>query len=154
MQGYKLQAMKTARVISYVAKEADDDGMEVYAASKTYYGPIKCNNSTEVEAAISKLEIVQGTCELRKCLNDILDRVLKKASFKPTSIYILTDGVWAPGEDRVKFAITRAIKFLIDHRLPSSAIMFQFIQFGDDQKGEERMRKLDNECKMETEHDK
>ncbi|PNP85085.1 hypothetical protein FNYG_01610 [Fusarium nygamai] len=154
MQGYKLQAMKTARVISYVAKEADDDGMEVYAASRTSYGPIKCNNSTEVEAAISKFETVQGTCNLRKCLNNVLDRVLRKESFKPTSIYILTDGVWEPGEDQVKFAISRAIKFLIDHRLPSSAIMFQFVQFGDNQEGEARMRELDDNCKVDTEDDK
>ncbi|KAF5628942.1 serine threonine kinase [Fusarium sp. NRRL 52700] len=153
MDVYKLQAMKTARVISYVAKEADNDGMEVYAASRTFYGPIKCKNSTEVEAAIDRFETVQGTCKLRKCLDNILDRVLRKESFKPTSIYILTDGIWEPGEDQVKFAVNRAIKFLIDHQRPSSAIMFQFVQFGDDQKGKERMRKLDDECKMETEDD-
>lgn len=154
MQGHKFQAMKTARVISYVAKEADDDGMEVYAASRTSYSPVKCNNSTEVEAAISRFETLQGTCNLRKCLNNVLDRVLRKESFKPTSIYILTDGIWEPGEDKVKFEISRAIDFLIDHRLPSSAIMFQFVQFGDDPEGQARMRKLDNDCKIVTKHEK
>ncbi|KAG6993534.1 Serine/threonine-protein kinase KSP1 [Fusarium oxysporum f. sp. conglutinans] len=151
MQTHKRKAMKTARVISYVAKEADDDGMEVYAASKTAKGPIKCKNSTEVEAAIGKFKTVKGKCKLRKCLDDILNRVLKKDGFKPTSIYILTDGVWEPGDDQVKFAIIRAINFLIEHRLPSSALMFQFVQFGNDQKGEARMRRLDDEYKKETE---
>ncbi|ENH75319.1 hypothetical protein FOC1_g10001333 [Fusarium oxysporum f. sp. cubense race 1] len=150
---HREKAIKTARVISYVAKEAGPDLMKVYAASETPAAPIKCKNSTEVEAAIRKFNKVQGRCRLRKCLDEILNRVLTQDGFKPTSIYILTDGVWEPGEDEVKFAINRAINFLIEHRLPSSALMFQFVQFGNDQKGEANMRRLDDDYKMETENE-
>jgi hypothetical protein len=151
MHEHKKKAMKTARVISYVAKEADNDGMEVYAASRTAQGPIICKTSSDVESAIGKFKTVEGTCNLRKCLEDILKRVLKEHNFKPTSIYIFTDGIWEPGDDQVKAVIRKAIKFLIKHQLPSSALMFQFVQFGSDPEGELRMKKLDDDCKVETE---
>ncbi|KAF9773688.1 hypothetical protein IL306_008447 [Fusarium sp. DS 682] len=151
MHKHKKKAMKTARVISYIAKEADNDGMEVYAASRTAKGPIICKNSTDVESAIGKFKTVPGTCKLKKCLEDILKRVLKEHNFKPTSIYIFTDGIWEPGDDQIKAVIKRAIKFLIQHQLSSSELMFQFVQFGNDPEGEARMRRLDNECKVETE---
>ncbi|EGU77538.1 hypothetical protein FOXB_11953 [Fusarium oxysporum f. sp. conglutinans Fo5176] len=151
MHEHKKKAMKTARVISYVAKEADNDGMEVYAASRTAQGPIICKTSSDVESAIGKFKTVEGTCNLRKCLEDILKRVLKEHNFKPTSIYIFTDGIWEPGDDQVKAVIRKAIKFLIKHQLPSSALMFQFVQFGSNPEGELRMKKLDDDCKVETE---
>ncbi|KAF4999923.1 hypothetical protein FGRMN_2161 [Fusarium graminum] len=154
MRTHRQKAMKTARVISYVAKEADNDDMEVYAASRVAKGPITCRNSTEVETVIGKFKTVHGTCNLRQCLDKILNRVLKKNCFKPTSIYIFTDGIWELGDDHVKFAISRAIKFLIEHQLPSSALMFQFVQFGSDPLGEARMKSLDNECKKETEYER
>ncbi|KAI3575840.1 hypothetical protein IWW34DRAFT_630088 [Fusarium oxysporum f. sp. albedinis] len=150
MHIHRVKAIKTARVISYVAKEAGPDRMEVYAASETLRGPIKCNNSTEVKAAIGKFKTVEGTCNLSKCLDDILNRVLTQEGFKPTTIYILTDGLWGPGDDQVEFAIHRAISFLIKHQRPSHALMFQFVQFGDNLEGGARMRRLDDECAKQT----
>ncbi|KAF4946483.1 hypothetical protein FGADI_11121 [Fusarium gaditjirri] len=150
MQPHMEKAKKAARVISYVTKLADHNGMEVFAASETTTSPNICRHSSQVEKAIGNFKTVQGTCRMRKCLDDILNRILVERPFKPTSIYIFTDGVWEPGDDQVEFAVNRATQFLIKHGLPSSAIMFQFIQFGRDAEGAARMKRLDDNCKKET----
>ncbi|CCT63239.1 uncharacterized protein FFUJ_00135 [Fusarium fujikuroi IMI 58289] len=153
MEEHKPKAMRTARVISYVAKIADDNGMEVFAASETTKKPQVCTNSTKVEKAIKKMKTVQGKCNMHKCLNDILSQVLMPGQFRPTSIYIYTDGVWEPGEDRVKLLISKAIDFLHRHGHKSPALMFQFIRFGNDPTGIERLDYLDNQCKQQTDVD-
>ncbi|KAF5690645.1 serine threonine kinase [Fusarium denticulatum] len=150
MEEHKPKAMKTARVISYVAKIADDNGMEVFAASETAKKPVICTSSGKVEKVIKKMRIVNGKCDMYKCLDDILNRVLDPAQFRPTSIYIYTDGVWEPGDDKVKLLISRAIDFLDRHGHKSSALMFQFIRFGNDPTGTERLDYLDNQCKRRT----
>ncbi|SCO78686.1 uncharacterized protein FRV6_02899 [Fusarium oxysporum] len=153
MEEHKLKAMKTGRVISYVAKIADDNGMEVFAASETTNKPRICTNSTKVEKAIGKMKTVKGKCNMQKCLDDILNRVLVPGQFRPTSIYIYTDGVWEPGDDGVKVLISRAIDFLDRYEYKSSALMFQFVRFGSDATGTERLDYLDNKCKRLTSTD-
>ncbi|KAG9508292.1 hypothetical protein J7337_001856 [Fusarium musae] len=150
MESHKPKAMRTARVISYVAKIADYNGMEVFAASETTKRPVICNSSGKVEKVIKKMETVKGRCNMHKCLYDILNRVLMPGQFKPTSIYIYTDGVWEPGDDQVKLLISRAIDFIDRHEYKSSALMFQFIRFGNDPTGTERLNYLANQCKRQT----
>ncbi|KAF5543011.1 serine threonine kinase [Fusarium mexicanum] len=154
MEPHMEKVKKTARVVSYVTKLADHNGMEVFAASETTMCPKICRHSIQVEKAIGNFKTVRGTCRMRKCLDDILNRILVERPFKPTSIYIFTDGVWEQGEDQVEFAVNRATQFLIKHGLPSSSIMFQFIQFGRNAEGAARMKRLDDDCKKETDAEK
>ncbi|KAG5759530.1 hypothetical protein H9Q72_012345 [Fusarium xylarioides] len=151
MGPYKPKVVKTARVISYVAKAVDKDGMELYAASEIAKKPRKCKNSSQIEKAINRMPTVDGTCNMRGCLDTILDRVLVGRKVKPTSIYVYTDGVWEPGADQVKFSIKRAIDYLIKCGQPSSTLMFQFVQFGSDTEGTGRLKYLDNKCVREVE---
>ncbi|KLP16177.1 uncharacterized protein LW94_10633 [Fusarium fujikuroi] len=153
MKEHKLKAIRTARVISYIAKNADDDGMEVFAASETTKKPGTCTSSTKVEKAIKKMKTVEGRCNMYKCLDDILFRVLVPGQFRPTSIYIFTDGVWDPGDHKVELLIGRAMDFLDRHGHESSALMFQFIRFGSDPIGTKRLDYLGNQCKRGTERD-
>ncbi|KAF5633819.1 serine threonine kinase [Fusarium tjaetaba] len=151
MGQHKPKVVKTARVISYVAKAVDEDGMELYAASEIAKKPRICKTSSQIEKAINKMPTVDGTCNMRGCLDTILDRVLVGRKVKPTSIYIYTDGVWEPGADQVKFSIKRAIDYLIKCKQPSSTLMFQFVQFGSDTEGTGRLKFLDNKCVREVE---
>jgi hypothetical protein len=146
MKKHRQSVMRTARVISYVAKVADNNGMELYAASEATKKPRVCLTSSQIEKAISKMKTVNGTCNMRKSLDLILDRILVGTKVKPTSIYVYTDGIWEPGADEVRRAIRRAIDYLIKCNQPSSTLMFQFIQFGDDAEGSARMEYLDDEC--------
>ncbi|KAK6719667.1 hypothetical protein SNK05_002799 [Fusarium graminearum] len=146
MSCHKQQVMKTARVVGYVAKVADDNGMELYAASEVAQNPLRCKNSSKIEKGIKEMKTVSGTCDMRRCLDMILDRVLVGDKVKPTGIYIYTDGIWELGADRVQFTIQRAIDHLIKCHQPSTTIMFQFIQFGRDSQGSKRLKYLDDEC--------
>ncbi|KAF4981161.1 hypothetical protein FZEAL_2995 [Fusarium zealandicum] len=140
---------KTARVIGYVAKTADNDGMDLYFASDTTKSRT-CKSSTAVEAAIRKAKAVEGSCNMQRCLVDILEPVWKKLERgMSASIYVYTDGVWEPGEDQVKSVIKEAIRRLSKAHKPAITLMFQFIQFGEDAKGTERLEYLDDMCKEE-----
>ncbi|KAM0259151.1 hypothetical protein ACHAPA_010885 [Fusarium lateritium] len=150
MKMHRRSVMRTARVISYVAKVADDNGMELYAASEATKKPRVCITSSQIEKAIGKMKTVDGTCNMRKSLDLILDRILVGAKVKPTSIYVYTDGIWEPGADEVRHAIRRAIEYLIECNQPSTTLMFQFIQFGDDAKGSARLGYLDDKCTKEV----
>ncbi|KAF5971616.1 serine/threonine protein kinase [Fusarium bulbicola] len=149
MGEYKPKAMEMGRVISYLMKRSDALGIEVFAASETEKPQI-CTTSTNVERAIGKMKTVQGTCNMGKCLDGVLNQVLRPGQFRPTSIYIFTDGVWEPGHDRVTWSINRAIDFLHDHGYKSSALMFQFIRFGNDAEGIARLDVLATKCKRST----
>ncbi|KAF5686286.1 serine threonine kinase [Fusarium circinatum] len=146
MRQHMKKVAETARVISYVAKTVDKDGMELYAASEIAKKPRICKTSSQIEKAITRMSTVDGTCNMRRCLDTILDRVLVGRKVKPASIYVYTDGVWEPGVDQVKFSIKRAIDYLIKCGQPSSTLMFQFVQFGNDTEGTGRLKFLDNKC--------
>jgi hypothetical protein len=146
MKNHRQGVMRTARVISYVAKVTDNNGMELYAASEATKKPRVCKTSAQIEKAIGKMKVVNGTCNMWKSLDLILDRILVGRKVKPTSIYVYTDGIWEPGADEVRRAIRRAIDYLIECNQSSSTLMFQFIQFGDDAVGSARLEYLDDQC--------
>ncbi|KAJ4136563.1 hypothetical protein NW768_004180 [Fusarium equiseti] len=146
MRQHMVQVKMAARVISYVAKTADYNGMEVYTASEAAKKPRICITSSQIEKEIGKMKTIEGKCDMGACLNHILDKILidgKKV--KPTSIYIYTDGAWEP-RTNVEQPIYRAINHLIQNGQSTSTLMLQFVQFGHDEKGTKHLRFLDDEC--------
>ncbi|KAJ4171344.1 hypothetical protein NW754_013113 [Fusarium falciforme] len=85
---------------------------------------------------------------MKICLLNIIEKVLKsgKNGIKPTSIYVYTDGVWE-GVNDVKSVIQKSIGRLAEGKEDPSRIMFQFIQYGNDDQGTARLRELDDKCK-------
>ncbi|UPK95530.1 hypothetical protein LCI18_006465 [Fusarium solani-melongenae] len=138
---------KTARVISYVTKVADTNGMDLFFTSdsaKSY----KHTSSKTVESAIRKMGFVKGKCNMKTCLDNILKAISKDGhtAIRPTSIYVYTDAVWEDA-DEVASVIKRAIRRLAKAEDDPSTLMFQFIQFGNDETGGKCLQKLDDECK-------
>ncbi|KAF4982069.1 hypothetical protein FDECE_17584 [Fusarium decemcellulare] len=145
METHMKQVAKTARVISYVAKVTDDNGMDLYFASDPTQ-PKNCSSSRAIESAIKAEGTVEGECNMFKCLHDILESVWENG-LKPTSIYVYTDGVWESDDDhQVDILIKQSIKRLVDAKKLPSTLMFQFIQFGNDEKGTKRLQDLDDNC--------
>ncbi|KAI8654030.1 Protein kinase domain-containing protein [Fusarium sp. Ph1] len=150
MRYYSGQVAKTARVISYVTKVADTDGMDLYFASD----PTKPHNyttSTAVELAVKKMKFVDGKCNMKNCLLNITRAVFKdgKNGIKPTSIYVYTDAVWEDASE-VAGVIKMSISRLVEAKEDPSTLMFQFIQFGSDRNGTICLRKLDNDDIVDT----
>ncbi|RSL66491.1 hypothetical protein CEP54_003656 [Fusarium duplospermum] len=137
----------TARVISYVTKVADNDGMDLVFASESTKSR-NYSKSTAVESAIRKMKPARGKCNMNNCLLNTINGIFKdgKNRIKPTSIYVYTDGNWDDA-DEVKTVIKKSIKHLVDADEVPSTLMFQFIRFGDDEAGAECLRQLDDECK-------
>lgn len=153
MRRHKHKATLAARVLSYYVKEVDPNEMELYFASNLSK-PLKFDNSSAIENAVENHDFVEGTCNMSHCLNVILEPIynsfLRKYDCQRVSIYILTDGVWEPGDPKVDKIIDRTVRKLKTADLPQDQVMFQFLRFGDgqskeEQEGKERLTYLDDE---------
>ncbi|KAG5768528.1 hypothetical protein H9Q72_003994 [Fusarium xylarioides] len=146
MKEHRRNVAETARVISYSVKVSDKDGMDLYFASDSC-NPQKCQNSSDVEAKVRSKATVDERCDMKKCLEDVMDQV-KANGTKPTGIYIFTDGIWDPDhKPEVDDVIHESIKLLIEKKAKPADLMFQFIQFGHDPEGSKRLKFLDDDCK-------
>jgi len=60
----------------------------------------------------------------------------------PVTLYILTNGVWEPRSDLRHF-IARVVEFMNENKLDRKHIGIQFVQFGNDERGTEKLARLD-----------
>ena len=147
LRDHRYSIAMTARVISYTVKITDKNGMDLYFASDSV-NPQGCHNSSAVEKKINKKRSVEGSCDMAKCLDDVLKDV-RKNGMKPTSIYILTDGRCSLTDNGkgVKEVIYDAIMSLVEAKRIPRDLMFQFVQFGRDPEAYELLKSFDDDCK-------
>ncbi|EXJ93480.1 hypothetical protein A1O1_01872 [Capronia coronata CBS 617.96] len=94
---------------------------------------------------------VKGESNLAARLNNIFteyrNKLTKKSSARPVSIYVFTDGYWQGGkhEEVVGHAIEKMVRFLEKENYPDNMVGIQFIRFGNDPEGVERLRWLDED---------
>ena len=67
---------------------------------------------------------------------------------RPLSLYVLTDGIWDPKCTLVT-EIKKLVALLLDHKLPNKYVGIQFIRFGKDAEGAQRLKHLDDELGLE-----
>ncbi|CAG1976420.1 unnamed protein product [Fusarium graminearum] len=147
MEPYKTDVAMTARVISYTVKVSDQNGMDLYFTSDSVKHQ-SSGNSSYFEDSIKNKWTVKGSCDMKKCLEDVMEGVVR-SGMKPTSIYIFTDGVWDLDHDpEVDKVIHGSIERLVNNGKEPKDLMFQFIQFGDNDIGYSRLKYLDDGCKM------
>ncbi|KIW94037.1 uncharacterized protein Z519_05353 [Cladophialophora bantiana CBS 173.52] len=95
-----------------------------------------------------------GESDFAHRLDEILEAYQKKLAVnsdtRPISLYVFTDGRWQPG-DRQLDAVARSIKRLVDYLEKrgkrEGMVGIQFIRFGNDEVGIERLRWLDEDLK-------
>lgn len=75
---------------------------------------------------------------------------MKAKSPKPLSLYILTDGVWEGKSDPRK-PIQKLVQTLVGWRMDKAQVGIQFINFGNDPVGLQRLQYLDFELGQELE---
>ena len=63
------------------------------------------------------------------------------------SLYVLTNGVWQTKTD-LRQVIRTLVDHLIEHKLTNKQIGIQFIRFGNDERGMQRLEKLDSGLKL------
>ncbi|KAJ4269852.1 hypothetical protein NW762_001521 [Fusarium torreyae] len=141
MSRHMEEVARTARVISYLTKEADPNGMDFYLTSEPTKAH-KCYSSSEVETKVHEAVSFRERCDMEDCLSKIMEPVYR-GRMRQTSIYIYTDGNWEDNEG-VASVIKKAIAQLVRAGELPSFFMFQFIQFGDDNEGTKRLQDLDD----------
>ena len=142
---------ETFKALSYIVKETDKDGIDLYFTnSDTFYKNIKKTSKL--------LPIVEGHKQRDNSTTDINFRLTKildpyktnlenrrwfRSEPKPLSLYILTDGMWEAECTAVE-PIRDAVRKLDDLRRGDTQIGIQFISFGDNPIGLERLVHLDD----------
>lgn len=154
------KVIEAVLALGYLVKPADPDGMELFLTSD----PARCKKSRDSNGLVRTLEDHQrtssvGACNMENSLSPIFDHVKnglkskKRANFLPrtqrrgTNVYILTDAIWEGGEE-VTCGVERPIKNLTTRMRElgkdRTTVALQFIQFGNDALGKERLRYLDD----------
>lgn len=145
------------RVLAYMLKCTDDDGMELYfTISKDKHN---AKTSSELVQKLQRKECA-GTSEIESRLSIILHRyqtylqeplskrrsLFKKAkpkAKKALNVYILTDAIWQPRSDATQ-PIASLIAMLKKSDYPRNQVGIQFIRFGDDLGGIQKLEHLDS----------
>jgi hypothetical protein len=146
--------LKVFETVPYIVKEADPDGFDLW-----FTGPgkplKKCRDTTAPLRAVETRK-QQGTTDINDKLDRIFDdhiEALKKPrtglfarlskSVKPLSLYVFTDGVWEkdcnPGP-----LVENFVRQLESLGKVKGKVGIQFISFGKDPVGLERMELLDS----------
>ncbi|KAF5557945.1 serine threonine kinase [Fusarium phyllophilum] len=89
-------------------------------------------------------------CNMKHSFNQIFSEVNMVDPKRPTSVIILTDGIWEQGgsleEKGVEACITKIIKRMEDKGIGDTAFAFQFVSFGNDPVGLRRLKYLDDDA--------
>lgn len=132
-------------------KRLDPNGSELQFIMSEKHKERK--NTTELVAMVSAMQYdMKGESNFASRLGKILQaykaKLEKKRHTRPISLYIFTDGRWQSGHGQlagVARAIQRIVLFLEEIRAPDKQVGIQFIRFGNDEIGRERLRYLDED---------
>lgn len=146
--------------LAYLVKKMDKDGIEIrFANSRTQNGQHKDRDSLR-----RRLKNVKpgGQCNMELALSDLLPdcypsdppstrRRSLSLRQRPkersgVNIYILTDGVWSQEDDPL-CGVQKHIRLCVDRMNAEAQLKYvgiQFIRFGNDPIGKERLERLDN----------
>ena len=153
MREHWIEVKELAEILVYMMKKYDDDGLDVYTTISRRKEKVR-----DAAALVRILDKVdpEGQSDFPGVLQEFIAPYLRSLNcqgkehgllrlhkrVKPLSIYVFTDGVWQSDSDAT--AAIRKITETLDARdYDRSQILFQFIGFGNDQEGSERLATLD-----------
>lgn len=154
MKDHLSQIIPVAEAMISLAKNADPDGVELVFTSKPTevkkksFFTFKSETDNLVEKILARFgkDKLPGSTNMENKLGTILKRIGRTA--KPTSVYVLTDGVWMQSNEPgggVENPIKTLISTLRRGGQTRDFVTIQFIQFGDSQTGRDRLAWLDDE---------
>ncbi|KAK7995607.1 serine/threonine protein kinase [Apiospora arundinis] len=154
MRHHKDFLFHTSRALIAMATKVDPDRVEMVFTSNTskfikdrrpLFGGGANHMVGKIRSHFDKPSAVNSTnMELK--MGQILSRVW--CSLKPTSIYIMTDGVWQPSTSPgggVEGPLRNFVSRMVQRSRNREFVTLQFIQFGHDPAGAERLRYLDDD---------
>ncbi|EXJ92077.1 NEK protein kinase [Capronia epimyces CBS 606.96] len=134
-------------------KHLDPNGSELRFITSDQHKEAK--NTTDLVQMVASMQCrAKGesnfAARLDKIFVEYQQKLTKKASTRPISIYVFTDGVWQGGRQEIMVgrSIQRMVKFLEQRNYPENMVGIQFIRFGNDAEGMERLRWLDEDLRI------
>lgn len=157
MMPYRERVREVLDLLAYMLLESDPDGLDVYYTNDRE--KLKGKTHHSILRAFDKHPF-QGTPDMRERFADILARYQEKLGKKNgfltrlvhkdtppkgprrLNLYVLTDAVWQPRTD-LTIGIETLVSHLLKHGLTNKQIGIQFIRFGNDGEGIDRLNRLD-----------
>jgi hypothetical protein len=153
------EVLKVVEVFVWLVKDFDSLGVDVRFASNPKKGHTRTflRPSTEklmgpVRQLFNKNEADQY-CNMKLVLNKIFadDKIVDPKC--PTSVLVLTDGVWEGGpiqDSGVEKSISQVIEQMDEKGVSDTDFTFQFVRFGNNLDGLARLKYLDDEAVFES----
>jgi hypothetical protein len=154
MRAYWFELRKLFGNLAYLIKNCDPDGVELYFMISEQKEKSK-NTRLLSQTLERKGSFLHGDSNAAKRIASLLQDYQQKLGDhgslrtlwrrgppRPVNLYIFTDGVWQPDCD-VATPIRYLVDELEDKRLPADQFGIQFIQFGNDSTGTDRLNHLD-----------
>jgi hypothetical protein len=179
MQGKKREVLRHVKCQAYLAKNIDPDGFQIMCTSKPTEMK-KCKTSTQACDFVEKMftDGREASCNIEIALCHVIDDIEDKlqsrrrsrysltqlvSETKKVTIIVFTDGVWdtsmsSPEDEQglslygVDVLIERCIKMMKDRGIGRPNVAFQFLQFGSDARGKERLRIFDDDLEKKPEN--
>ncbi|KAI1159862.1 hypothetical protein F5B18DRAFT_549573 [Nemania serpens] len=171
MEPYWQEAKQTAQAVFEIGLKADPDGVDIRMTN----GDTTSRRRKKSDDLFGRYQYFEnqrptaenGPCDMQSALNNVLDIAIKKGlskkskflertvgrGIKGISVFVLTNGVWfPPGDDEaggVQHPVYNAIDKLKSKYRDSRFLVIQFVGFGKDQTGINRMTYLDNSLKRD-----
>ena len=165
MQSHRNEVVALVRLLAYLLKKTDPDGIDIYFTMTNHHHRSK--SSSQIVKALKNHDPPADRCNIRtrllKIVGDYQTKLDKQkqvgtyrrlsitrtpAQVRPLSLYVLTDGVWQPGND-ITDIVDNLVTCLKEHKLPREQFGIQFIRFGNDSEGVERLARLDSKLGLE-----
>ncbi|GKT99137.1 serine threonine protein kinase [Fusarium langsethiae] len=158
MRGLKNEVLRTVEALIWLVKDIDLTCPEIRFTSKPSkrYPPAiaamagrfySMDKLASLLRHWENLDEADRECNMRYALDQIFNDASIVDPKKPTSVLIFTNGKWEGGpiKDRgVEGCITNVIGKMREKNISNTGFTFQFVSFGDDQDGLNRMTYLDD----------
>ena len=156
MSPYWEDVCSVLRVLAYMLKDCDDDGMDLYFTIS--HNKYKFSRSKDFVQQVRR-QVLKGTSDIGLRLSTILHEYQtsllqpqqkrrslfgksKSKGKKPLNVYVLTDAVWQPHSD-VAQPVSSLVGTLKELNYPPSYVGIQFIHFGKHPEGIQKLAHLD-----------
>lgn len=141
-----------------LVKPLDDDGVDVYFTSdpnKSFKEKSWISTEKYIEK-IEKRELTPEPCPMEKCLSERFREIKQvierdRAKARPTSLFVLSNGNWAPNDADnacgVAILIQDLVKKLTSSEMDRFQVSLQFVRFNPnaDDIGTQRLAYLDDD---------
>ncbi|KAL8851616.1 MAG: hypothetical protein Q9221_003453 [Calogaya cf. arnoldii] len=165
MGPHRKQVEEVVELLSTLTQPYDPDGLDLYFSTESGKlrpeTPRKCLKYLRERPAHGLPDFRQ---RFAKIINDYQSRFGKSNTLKwdkwkhpkstpskgprPLSLYVLTDGVWDPKCTLIT-EVKNLVALLQEYKYPNKYVGIQFIRFGNDPKGKERLKTLDSGLGLE-----